>query len=1234
MKTLSSIKKNLMAIGVCVSLASLGQNTAHALPLTLPDSPLFVLNTVDPNVILTFDDSGSMAWGFIPDDIGSSLSGIGADLRATRRACSSTINGMAFDPNVTYTPPLDANGASFPDATFTGAWINGYNTGAGVRNLSNNYKPVWGTNSLTTTNNTFASCTISPTAADPAVGIAAFYYVYDTALAGTGGCPAVPVTTNDNCYRLVQHNNAAAGGAWTTTQQTNFANWYSYYRTRNLSMKSALTRAFATTGSNIRIAYQRLNTCNAALGGAPSVACPGTRVGALSGTARTNFFNWLYTTPASGGTPLVQAADRARAYMLTTNASSPWAENPGVAVGTEHSCRQNFQMLTTDGRWNGGAVGANVDNTTAPLPDGTAYPGAIPTTRQIYRDNNTGFLADVVFNAWRTDARTALTNNVPAYVGDSTGVPPTTADNPTTWSTEAYFNPDNNPARWQHLTTFTVGFGITGTLNPANYFDRSLFPSGTGDYDNLLNGTLNWNAGNVVDDLWHAAINGRGEYFSAKDPTTLVNSFTKFLNQVASRTGSAASLSANGSTTSGGTAIYQVTFNTSNWAGRLLARQLDVNGNVIADLWEAGTSGLNTQDYLSTGANGRNIITYTPGNALGSRGVPFLWANLNSTQQDALNRTPSNTLDTNGPARLEYLRGSSANEGVGLNFRTRTCYDLAGNLLVACPIANSGKLGDIIHSSAIYVGKPSFGYPDSLETPTYQSFRTTQTSRTPMVYVGANDGMLHGFRADTGLEKIAYVPNLVYTNDTTNNLSLLTWQSYTHRYYVDGSPTVGDVFYGGAWHTVLVGGLRKGGRGYYALDITNPTSLTESNANGIARWEFTDPDLGYSFSQATIAKVAHSNGTGSPQGKWVAIFGNGYNNTGTGHAVLFVVDIETGLLIRKIDTAVSGGGGDPTTPNGLATPAVVDLNDDNLADYVYAGDLQGKMWRFDIRSNDSANWVLTTNVTNLFTTSDPVNGNPQPITEKPSVGFHPFGFSGLMVYFGTGKYLESSDNTTTGTPQTQSFYGIYDRGVTTLPIASAQETVLRSALLRQTISANVTIGGFNTRAVTDNSITYRLSQSAIPGTYLGWYVDLPTNGEKQVTDPVLREGRIIFTTLIPSTDPCTPGGTGWLMELNTENGGQILDTFDLNGDGAFTVADRITTGTQTTGAAGVQSTTGGAMSSPIVLTVPPTSRPPSGGSCTEIKMAQGTNTSGPSGGIIKISETCRPSGREAWHQIK
>lgn len=1205
MKTLShKLNKCSIVASLALMLAFLGQTNAWSAALNLPDSPLFALNTVEPNVILTLDDSGSMAWGYLPDGISGNT--------GNRRFCSSEFNLMYYDPTISYSPGVDQNGSAMADASFIAARINPYNTAdLNVVNLSTGYRPVSSvanSNATVPFNASYASCTLAG-----AGGVPAFYYVYDTSLAGTGGCPAVAVNTDDDCYRLVQHGNATAGGSWSSAQQTNFANWYTYYRVRMLATKSAAGRAFTQLGENIRLAYQRINTCNTGLGVASTTACPGTYVKKFSiGTPRTNFFTWLITSPMNNTTPLVQAAEDVRLYMQGTNMYSPWAENPGTSIGTEHSCRQNFSIIMTDGIWNGGAVGANVDNATAALPDGTAYPGAIPTNRQIYRDTNTGFLADVVFNTWRTDARTGLTNNVPTYMPNTGGT-----------AMENYFDPQNDPATWQHATTFTMGLGLDGLLN----FDNSN-PTG-GDYPALLAGTLNWNGGDHVDDLWHAAINGRGQYFSARNPQQIVDAFTATLNQIQARIGSGAGLSANGGSSGSDTYLYQVKFNTSNWTGKVLGLTLDSAGVPITTppAWDSSVK-LNSQNWNTD----RNIFTFKPST---NDGVPFRWGDLDPIQQNALDRNASNVVDGNGAARLTYLRGDSTNEGTGLGFRTRSCTDISG-VPITCP-ANVGKLGDIVDSSAVYVGRPPYNYPATLESAPYRTFADTNANRTPIVYAGANDGMLHGFNAsypvnvNSGREEMAYVPNLVYSNLTTNNLSLLTWPNYSHRYYVNGTPTVGDAFFAGNWHTVLVGGLRKGGKGYYALDVTNPASFSEgaANASNLVLWEFTDPDLGYSFSQATIMKVASSSGTGTPRGKWVAIFGNGYNNTGSGHAVVYVVDIETGALIAKLDTAVSGGGGDATTPNGMATPAVVDINRDHIADYIYAGDLQGKMWRFDIRSSTTADWALPANISSIFTATD-ANSTVQPITERPAIGFHPLGYGGLMVYFGTGKYLESSDNTTTGTMPTQSFYAIYDRGITAYSgTASAPVSIARSDLLQQTISTGTAIGGYDTRLVSDTAINWRLTQTATAGTYLGWYVNLPTNGEKQVTDPLLREGRIIFSTLIPSTDPCEVGGSGWLMELDANNGGRLDDTFDLNNDGIFTVADK----QGGVSAAGAKSTTpGGALSAPIVLSSPSGSRPPGVGSaaCKETKYAQGTN-----GAILKLAETCAPFDvRQAWRQRK
>lgn len=1227
---MSRLKQHSITLAVSLLLMGVGQNPAQAAQLALPDSPLFLLNTVEPNLLLTFDDSGSMNWSYLPDTI----SGDGG----TNRGCSSAYNGLYFDPTRSYDPPAKADGTSYANMNFTGALPNGYTGGTAV-NLSTNYQPSWG------------SLTPSVNCGTASVPGSAFYYTYN-AVCGN--------KNSDTCYTLVRPIPAG--------EQQKFANWYSYYRNRNLAAKTAAGLAYKKFGSAVRVAGQHLNNTTAGSGTTMKFT---TTVGVMqrfcdakpitdpeydplcpaSSTAKTDFYTRLYNSPNSGTTPLRPAMDRAGNSFGSSNTgnNSPYRDVPGVASTTsspnpERACRKNFHVMLTDGYWNGSAgVSGNTDGTAHTLPTSATNPDVIPVSKPFpagkppYSDGFSGTLADNAFNYWYQDLRTDLENRVPAYPANQAA---------TWWALDTnYWNPANDPATWQHMVSFTIGLGLDGTL-----------PNTTATYNNLISGSTPWPDPTCtsttctgparIDDLWHAALDSRGRYFSAKSPKDLIDAFSDIVGQVNATSGAAAGLGASGSTTAGSTKIFQIAFNSNNWSGRLMAKTVDANGIPLTTVaWEAGSgngslgTGLNSQNYSS----GRNIFTYKPGTG----GVPFRWSNLDATQQDALNRDDSNVVDSNGAARLDYLRGASANEGEGnpvnsasLNFRKRACLDFSTitdsiPAEVTCP-ADVGKLGDIIDSAAVYIGKPPFGYPDSLDgtvgSNAYSNFVSAQSSRTKMVYVGANDGMLHGFAEADGKELMAYVPNLVYASNAANNLALLTSTYYTHRYYVDGTPTVGDVFYGDAWHTVLVGGLRKGGRGYYALDITDPGDFAEGavNATKLVKWEISSANpqfanLGYSYSQPTIIKMTTP---ASGVSRWAAIFGNGYNNIGTGRASLYVVDIATGALIREIDVDSSvGGGGSLTTPNGLGTPTVVDIDGDYIADYVYAGDLLGKMWRFDVRNADPANW----SVSSIFTAKESTASTAavQPITTRPAVGFHPDGFGGLMVYFGTGKYLESSDNSATGTQQTQTFYGVYDRGVTarkTEPSVSVQVT--RADLLGQTIST-VTSPSTNwlTRGVSNNPIAWRLTQTAVAGTYLGWYVNLPTSGERQVTDALLREGRIIFTTLTPSSDPCYPGGTGWLMELNTANGGQLKDTFDVDGNGTFTVTDRVAG----SGVAGIQSSNpdqGSALSTPIVLAIPSAQRQPSGPGCTESKLAVSSK-----GNIIRVAETCTPFDvREGWRQ--
>ena len=335
----------------------------------------------------------------------------------------------------------------------------------------------------------------------------------------------------------------------------------------------------------------------------------------------------------------------------------------------------------------------------------------------------------------------------------------------------------------------------------------------------------------------------------------------------------------------------------------------------------------------------------------------------------------------------------------------------------------------------------------------------------------------------------------------------------------------------------------------YALDVTNPTLFTEPNADKVVLWEFTDSndaDLGYTFSQPSIVKMAN--------GQWVAVFGNGYNNTdadgaqsATGYAALYIVDLKTGALVRKITTKA----GTTTTPNGLSTPTPVDVNGDNVVDYIYAGDLQGNLWKFDVTSSDPAAWGVAFGSASvpapLFIAKDS-SGNLQPITQRVEVGINKQG--GVLVYFGTGQYISISDNSTTSA---QTFYGIWDKGAT---------VTSRSSLLQQTVTGTASASGGTYRLTSNNGNA--ATMYVAPSTYKGWYIDLPTNGERQVSDPVLNGGRIIFTTLIPSLTACSFGGSGWLMELDPTTGNQpATPAFDSDNNGSINALDIIASGVQT-----------------------------------------------------------------------
>jgi len=465
---------------------------------------------------------------------------------------------------------------------------------------------------------------------------------------------------------------------------------------------------------------------------------------------------------------------------------------------------------------------------------------------------------------------------------------------------------------------------------------------------------------------------------------------------------------------------------------------------------------------------------------------------------------------------------------------------------------------------------------------------------------------------------------------------------------VDGPPVVVDAFFGGDWHTVLAGGLRGGGQGIYAIDVTDPAAMTtEAAVANKVLWEFDDSDdadLGYTYAQPSIVRM--HNGT------WAAVFGNGYHNTDdnggdggatndstTGNAVLYIVDIEDGSIIKKIDTGV-GANGDPTgqsRANGLSTPAPVDVDGDHIVDVIYAGDLFGNLWKFNVTGNES-NWGVAYNKP-LFTACHGDNctsGNHQPITSRPQVGFHPLG-QGYMVYFGTGQYFENTDATATG-QITQSFYGIWDKAKNNL------STFDREHLLQQQILKEKTLNGFDWRVSSNNTIQWHTA-NGVPNngsTHLGWYIDLvntdntanpglDNHGERQVSEAILRNHRIIFTTLLPSEDPCDFGGTSWLMELDAGSGARLDYTpFDVNGDQSFTTDDYVSVVVNVNGSdVTVNVPVSGKRSTVGITDTPAITTSADGGE--EHKYTSGSKQ----GQIERVLENPGPGtyGRQSWQQL-
>ena len=1122
--------------------------------------------------------------------------------------------------------------------------------------------------------------------------VPAYYYVYWS----QSGLPKPPTCTNDqsddNCYVKVvvsstsgpgtqDINNDGVINAGDKDERQNFANWFSFYRTRAMTVMSGAMSAITSVDSNggIRFGWQTINKCTSFT----ADGCQGyvttkseNRLRTLSTARKTTFYNWLQRMDLTGSTPMRAALKRVGDHYQTS--SAPYQEDPNINTGTIHSCRSNYHVLFTDGLWN-----SDTNYKTPESKEDIDSKGSVSlpadangvvvkyTPRAPYQDvsntqgltsgyTNPNSLADTAFYYWATDLQLGINNNVPQHMIDSSGD-----------SATQYWNPRNDPASWQHMVNFTIGLGLSASLTSNCYLNPQKLTKDPnnpnpgcptlGDFENLKKGTKNWpqidpnigsNYGQEPDghvyDLWHAAINSRGKFYSADNPSDVVAAFQDVIDTISSsaKAGGGSRISTNVANTDEPDATAFVAGFNADWIGELEARVLNTDGTFktitnpdgsvsYVTWWKAGS--LIPPGNLPQGAPPfeRKIFTQNSGAAQEFASCTGdLQTALNKiTKKDPVTGNDVTTTDNLCPQRLAWLRGYiaitnisrifnnatgkwqatytapnhgfSAGNAVDVTGVTPTVYQGKGVIILSTPAPTtntftialtvntdpgayvpddnnddrvryadfrdrSSVLGDIVSSGTVYVHQDNFGYGGDLIAvdgggSTYKTYveGKAKDSNPPVVYVGANDGMLHAFNAKIdvadggGQELFAYVPAGVY-----GNLSALTDPAYgkSHKFFVDGTPTVGDVYIGG-WKTYLVGGLRKGGKSIYALDITDPVNFSATNV----KWEFKDDnDLGFTFSQPQIAAISAN--------QWAAIFGNGYNST-NGNAVLYIVNLANGSSIKKITVPSNQSScGNALPGNGLSTPYAFDEKGDGIVDVIYAGDLQGQLWRFD---KSSGEWAVGNGGAPLFTACNASN-QAQSITAQPKAARID---SKTMVYFGTGRYLIADPNDPTNkttndllNSDVQSFYSIVDES----DDSAKQGTVPRSKLLPQEIiSSNVVVAGssYTSRTVTNHKVTDDAYSSRDRGCYLDFTTTLPGEPSERITSGALIRTftsadlptRLIFVTSVPTSDPCAKSGISWLMELGTncgrlEGSNPPISPFDLNGDDKFDTKDLTTIG--------------------------------------------------------------------------
>lgn len=954
-----------------------------------------------------------------------------------------------------------------------------------------------------------------------------------------GQMKRVGLVNDGRTYAYTDPFTGVAGTRTYAEEMTNYANWFAYYRTRVLTAKTTTAIAFNNVDKTYRAGFHTMNLRLPV--GSPTTA-DWLDIADFTTANRPTWYNKLFATSIVSGmqTPTLDAMIRigevvkngAGAVTGLPTHADPFPTNP--ATGNPVTCTNNYHVLFTDGETNqptlptvagevdGAAMPARVVNGTLPPdPNILVYPertlaGLTATANwpNPYKDvasPTANTLADVSLYYWMQDLRPTLENNVPSSDGR--------AGRDLDWK--------RNPAWWQHVSFSALSYGSDGLLDSTDV---------TAKTDQIAAGTVPWftapnyprppnrpnnpaqspatRPASAIDDLWHATVNSRGTFAYAETPIEVAYGFGRIIagigNNPKARVGASfASQQLHVNTGAGDPIatndfIYAATIETG-WAGDLKKVTVDtVTGAQGAVRWSAATK-LDT--LLATPAPGSSPVLDADNAWFASRRIvtknvdsgaiePFLYANVGATN---LSRLGSNA--TQQQKTIAYLRGGST-------FGAGPTPQIIEGIKIGQFRQRTSKLGNISDSKPVIVGPSQADFSD-LNDYGFEAFKAAKASRPLRVYVGANDGMFHVFdgtddASTGGAETFAYIPSGVINNAVDEGgkfkgIRALTFQDggspiFKHHFYVNASPKTMDVDFANCgantacspdWRTIVVGSLGKGGNTYFAIDATDPNVVTEADAATRVLWEWSLPGSEFSFGKPIIAKTRADG--------WVVVIASGYNNTDDGKGHLYFLKASDGTLIRKLNTT-SADTGTVASPSGLAQISGFTKDSRNqIIEQIYGGDLNGRVWRWDVSDPDPTTWQAKTRL--FATLTAPSAGGAQPVTTNPQIEIDLNNGVDRFVFIGTGRLLDPNDLVDPSPEQIQTMYAIRD-GTLESPTDSGLPIDPRATLAS---ASGVTGVG----AVAPN----------------GWYNDLPL-GQRIVNDPQADLNLVAYAAVSVQPDPC------------------------------------------------------------------------------------------------------------------